>query len=117
MALVTLAHAVITGLAGKSAGELAPRRVSKDAVVHAAPICRVRVLPVKSSNADFHLWHEFRVNELGNIRNALHPVGGMSERYQAVGLAAAITGIEAEDACGGTGIAGEASKDVVKKIL
>ena len=41
----------------------------------------------------------------------------MGQRNEAVGFAAAIAGIEAEDACGGAGVARETSQDIAQKIF
>ena len=117
VALVALADALVTGFAGERASKFAPRSVGENAVVHAATIGRVSVLAVEGGDADFRRGNELRINKLGDVGDALHAVGSVGQRNEAVGLAAAIAGIEAEDASGGAGVARETSQDIAQKIF
>ena len=117
VALVALAHALVTGLAGERASEFAPRRVGENAVVHAAPVGRIGVLTVERGDADFGLGDELRVHELGDIGDALHAIGGVGQRNEAVGFTAAVAGIQPEDAGGGAGIAGDSRQDVGEQVF
>ena len=115
--LVTFADAIVTGLAGERIGQLASRGMGQDTIAHAAAVGRVGVLTVEGGNADFGLRDKLGVNELRDVGDAFHAVGGVVEGDQAVGLAAAVAGIEAEDGRGGAAVAGHASQHIAEEIL
>ena len=117
VALVALADAVVTGLAGERVGEFAPRRVGEDTFAHVAAVGGVGVLAVESGDADFAGGDELRVNELADVGNAFHAVGRVGERYQAVRLAAAVTGVEAEYCGSRTAVAAQTGHHVAQQVL
>ena len=99
--LVALAEPLVAIFARERTGDLAPRRVGQYAVAHGPAVGRIGVLAVEGGDAHsapaFKQQQQRRVDELGDVRHGPEPACGVREGDQAVGLAPAIGGIEAED--------------------
>src|ERR1035441_722111 len=117
MTFVALPNAVVASFAGERVGQLAPRRVCKDTIAHAATVGRVGVLAIKSCDADFDAGDKLRVEKLGDVGNAFHAVCRVGQSDQAVGFAAAVAGVEAEDGGGGAALAGQAGQNIAEQVL
>ena len=95
--LIAPANPLVTRPTGQRIGDLAPGRAGQHTIAHRPPVGRIGVLAVEGGDADRTLRHQGGRDELGDIRHARHATGGMDQRDQPVGLAAAIGGIETEN--------------------
>ena len=94
--LVRPSHSLVAGGAGKSVRDLPPGREGEHALGHAAAIGRVSVLSVEGGHPDPFGRQQGRIYELARVGDTTHAPGGVDERDEAVRLATAEAGVEAE---------------------
>ena len=114
--LVAAPHALVAGAAGKRVGDLAPRGVGQDAIAEVPAIGRIRVFAVKGGDAHGAGRQPLGIDELARVRHALHAAGGVQQGDQAVGLAAAVGGVQPEDGCRLSPAAAQARADVRQQV-
>ena len=115
--LVALADPLVAIPSGERTGDLAPRRVGQYVVVHGPAVGRIGVLAVEGGDAHSAFRQQRRIDELGDVRHGPEPARGVGQRDQAVRLAAAIGGIEAEDCSHFAAGPGKPSADVPEQAL
>ena len=114
---VTSPHPFIADRPRERIADLAPRGPRQHPVAHLPAVRRICVLPVEYGEPHGSPRKERRVQELLDVRDPGHPAGGVRERDQPVGLAAAVGGVEPEDRRGLTAGPGEPATDVAEQRL
>ena len=116
-ALVAVADARVSVLAGQGISNLAPGRMREHAVAHGPAIGRIGILPIESRDADISFRQQGGIDELLDTGHAIHAPSGMGQRDQPVGLAAAVGGIEPENRCDLPARAGQPPAHVGEQVL
>ena len=110
-------HPFVAGQPRPRRGDLAPRGLRQHPLAHLPAVRRIRVLPVEHGEPHGSWRKERRVQELLDLRNPGHPAGGVRERDEPVGLAAAVGGVEPEDRRRLAACPGEPTTNVAEQRL
>ena len=95
--LVALLDPSIAFGPGQTVGQLTPEGLGPQTGLQGQPVGGVAVLPVQGRHPDRPLGQQGRIDELLDPLDPGHPPDGMDQGDQAVGLAAAVLGIQPDD--------------------
>ena len=95
--LVTVLHPLVARPSSQRVCDLAPRRMRQHAFLHRPAIGGVGVLAIECGDAHRAARQQRGIDELRHILHALHASRRVNQRDQAMRLAAAVRGVQAED--------------------
>ena len=97
-------------------GKFAPRRVGEPTFSQIAPVQRIGILAVEGCDPDGSGGHQLTIEELRRVRDPGHSSGGVGQRDQAMGFAAAKARVEAKDRRLLLGPIGQAQEHLAQKL-
>ena len=113
---VAAAYPLIARLASQGVRDLAPRGVCQHATRKSSAVRWIGALSVEGGDTDRPGGQQRRIDELADVRHTVHPARSMSQRNQAVRLAAAVRRVETEDRSHRVASAAEAATDVGEEV-